>query len=101
MLTIWLHNDIIYKKHVLSQSLQKKLSAYFQFVNQTTRKDHILDLFLSNYEDNIDTATVLKPLSNHHLVGVDFQIIINDSKVVCKMIPDYAHGDYDTFNEFL
>ena len=68
----------------------------FQFVNQATRKDHILDLFLSNYEDNIDTVTVLEPLSDHHLVCIDFQIIVNDSKVASKMIPDHARA----FNVF-
>ena len=73
----------------------------FKFVNQATHKVHILDSFLSNYKDNIDTVTVLEPLSDHHLVCVDLQIIINDFKVVSKMIPDYVHGNYDAFNVFL
>ena len=46
----------------------------FQFVNQPTRGNNILELILANHCDNIDNAMVCKPISDHCLIWADIDL---------------------------
>ncbi|KAK3085883.1 hypothetical protein FSP39_009995 [Pinctada imbricata] len=67
-----------------------------QVVEQPTRKDNILDLFITNLPNQVSRTEIMPGISDHDIVFLEFNLTPKKVKQIQRNIPLYKKANWDT-----
>lgn len=75
--------------------------SFEQMVEEPTRKDHLLDIILTNKPTVLQNVNVAPGISDHHLINAEVMTNIAKISKIKRTVYQYDRGDYIGFKDYL